>query len=91
MQAINTKSFGPGNVRGSRVKASAQAGSIFVGWDHALNYERNHAAAAQALATKFGWHGPWIGGGMPNGGGMVWVQAADARDTFSVTPKEQTQ
>jgi hypothetical protein len=81
MQAINTKSFGPGNVRGSRVKASAQAGSIFVGWDHALNYERNHAAAAQALATKFGWHG----------GGMVWVQAADARDTFSVTPKEQTQ
>lgn len=89
MQAITTRLFGPGNVRGARVKAQAQAGSLTLGWDHALNYERNHAAAAKALAVKLGWSGPWIGGGMPGHSGMVWLCAADPRDTFSVTPKEQ--
>jgi hypothetical protein len=73
MQAITTKYFGAGNVRGSRVKATCQAGSITLGWDHAVNADANHTAAAQALATKLGWHGRWIGGGLPAGNGCVFV------------------
>jgi len=88
MQAITTKYFGPSATRDARVKATAQAGSVTVPWNDTLNYERNHASAAQALATKLDWSGPWIGGGLPDGS-LVWVFAADARDTFSVTPKEQ--
>jgi len=85
MQAIATKYFGPTNKSYARVKATAQAGSVTLSWDDSLNYERNHAAAAQALATKLGWTGPWIGGGLPGAdSGMAWVFAADAKDTFSV-------
>jgi hypothetical protein len=62
-QAIFTKFLGPTNSRGSRVKASADAGSVTVSWDHALNSSENHRAAAMALAVKFGWSGTWVGGG----------------------------
>lgn len=72
-QAIVTKYFGPGNVRGSRIKATASAGSVTVAYDHALNTDGNHAAAAKALATKFAWNGYWVGGGMPEGNGNVFV------------------
>jgi hypothetical protein len=69
-QAIQTKYIGPSNVRGARVKAWAEAGSLTLSWDHALNVEENHAKAAQALADKFGWTGPrygqLIGGALPN-------------------------
>jgi hypothetical protein len=53
MQAITTKYFGPGNVRGSRIKASCERGSLTVGWNHALNSTENHIAAAKALLAKF--------------------------------------
>src|SRR4051812_45021830 len=36
MQAIQTRYLGPSNVRGSRVKAFAAAGSITLSWDHRL-------------------------------------------------------
>jgi hypothetical protein len=68
-QAIQTKYFGPGNVRGARVKASAEAGSVTLSWDHSKGVEENHAAAAQALAEKFKWVGPrygcLVGGALP--------------------------
>lgn len=54
-QSIVTKYLGATNVKGSRVKATAQAGSVTLGWDDALNSAENHAAAAQALVEKFGW------------------------------------
>ena len=72
MQAITTKFLPPTNVRGSRVKATAQAGSVILNWDHALNPDGNHRAAAEAFARKFGWHGEWIAGGLYNGD-MIWV------------------
>jgi hypothetical protein len=72
-QAIVTQYFGPSNVRGSRVKARASAGSVTLHWDCSLNYDANHARAAQALANKFKWQGAWFGGGMPNGKGNVYV------------------
>jgi hypothetical protein len=55
MQAIQTRYIGPSNVRGSRVKAFAQAGSITLEWDSALNSDENHRAAAEALCEKLGW------------------------------------
>jgi hypothetical protein len=53
MQAITTKYYGPGNVRGSRIKASCERGSLTVGWDHSLDSTGNHIAAARALLAKF--------------------------------------
>jgi hypothetical protein len=78
MQAIITKFFGPTNVRDSRVKATAAAGSVILDWDHALNPEQNHCAAAKALAAKFNWTGDYHGGGL-HSGDMVWVAIDRAR------------
>lgn len=55
MQAIETKFFGPTNFKGSRIKAECAAGSVTVGYDHALNLEENHIAAAKALVAKLDW------------------------------------
>lgn len=67
-QAIVTKYLGPTNYKGGRVKATAAAGSVTVGWDHALNSEKNHAAAARAFCEKKGWTGELVGGGLGDGG-----------------------
>lgn len=85
MQAIATKYLGPTNHRGSRVKATAWAGSITVSWDHRLNSESNHRAAAEALAKKFGWVGTFVGGGRPECNGNIYVNIdADFGDRFTV-------
>lgn len=76
-QAIQTKYLGLTDMRGSRCKAWAQAGSITINWNHALNSEQNHIAAAQALARKLGWTGAWSGGGLPDAG-YAFVQASEA-------------
>jgi hypothetical protein len=76
-QAITTKYLGPTNHRGSRVKATAQAGSITLGWDDALDVAANHARAALALANKFGWAmgalDRYHGGALPDGRGYCFV------------------
>lgn len=79
MQAIETKYFGSSNVKGSRIKATAEAGSVTVGYDHALDSEGNHKAAAMALQFKMGWipsegnmYGELKGGTLKNGN-MCWV------------------
>jgi hypothetical protein len=74
-QAIITKYIGPSNTKGSRIKATAAAGSITLHLDHALSTEENHAKAAEALANKFKWRGCWYGGGMPDDSGYCWVSA----------------
>ncbi len=71
-----TKFLGPTNFRGARVKASAQAGSVTIGWDHALDTNENHDAAAKALATRWGWLARGVrlvGGAMPDGSGNAYV------------------
>ena len=85
MQAITTKYIGPANVRGSRIKATAAAGSITLHWDDALNSDDNHKAAARALATKLGWdYGEWIAG-VTKDGASVWVcNTLNADDKFTV-------
>jgi hypothetical protein len=61
-QAIMTKYLCPTDTRGARVKASCEAGSVIVTWDHSLNIDQNHTRAASALAHKLGWDGPMAGG-----------------------------
>lgn len=47
---VFTRYLAPTQHRGARVKATAPSGrSITVAWDHALNPEPNHEAAARAL------------------------------------------
>ena len=81
-QAIVTKFLGPTNVRGSRVKATADAGSITLSWDHSLNVEENHRRAAEALRDKLGWNQPFYGklhmGGLPGSGYAFVFEDKDA-------------
>ncbi len=58
MQAIRVKFLGPTNNRGSRYKATCDAGSITVSADYSLNYSANHDRAANALIEKLGWKEP---------------------------------
>jgi hypothetical protein len=66
MQAIRTRYFGVTDVKGSRIQAKAEACSIYVSYDHALDLDENHRAACWALCEKLGWityrHAPMYGG-----------------------------
>ena len=80
MQAITTKFIAPTNTRGSRIKATAQAGSVTLNWDHALNPADNHKAAAMALVKKYKWfYGEWMSAELPDGS-SVWVCAHEYQD-----------
>lgn len=69
MQAIVTHYLGPTDRRGSRVKATAQVGSMAITWDDALDSDDNHRVAAEAFARKMGWlrGGVMHSGVLPNG------------------------
>ena len=77
MQAIITKYLGPTNFRGSRVKATCQAGSVTLPWDDALDMEENHDRAANARSAKLGWnkppYGKMVSGGLPDSSGDCYV------------------
>jgi hypothetical protein len=87
MMAIETRYLGPTNSRGSRIKATADAGSVTVPYDHALSSTQNHAKAAQALAMKFGWTGSWVGGGLPNSSGYAFAPVKGERFVVSAAAK----
>lgn len=89
MATIVTKYLGPTNYRGSRVAAqvsdygsdlelysrsTGKPGRIVLNWDHALNPEDNHKAAAFTLAQKLEWSGDWVGGDAPGSAGYVFVR-----------------
>lgn len=70
MKAIITKYFGPGNVRGSRIKAIAEGvPALYIPYPHELSGEDVHRKAAQALADKYQWKGELVGGALPDGTG----------------------
>lgn len=68
-QAIVTHYLGPTNVRGSRIKATAQAGSVTLHYASELDTFDNHARAAVALANRFGWLEcqSMVSGALPDG------------------------
>lgn len=58
MVAIITKYVGPTNHRGSRIIVKSNAGKvsrISVSYDHALDIEENHIAAAHEYARRNDW------------------------------------
>lgn len=84
MQAIHTKYLGPTNNRPSRIKASCDAGSITVSWNHSFDVHGNHEAAALTLAKKLGWDeydGRWVGGGLPGNMGYAFVLCTEREAT----------
>jgi hypothetical protein len=72
-QAITTTFIGPTDYKGSRCKATAEAGTLTMSWDYRYDSEMNHLLVAQALAEKLGWDGEWRGGGLPYGSGYCFV------------------
>lgn len=72
-QAIETKYLRATNTKGSRIKASAWAGSVTAPYDYALSAEQNHRAAAMALVETLDWHGQWAQGGNAAGNGYFFV------------------
>jgi hypothetical protein len=55
MQAIITKYIGPTNIRGSRIRAFCEGGSITIGYPHELSGEDVYRKAAVALCERLGW------------------------------------
>lgn len=84
-QAITTRYIGPTNTRGSRIKATAAAGSVTLHYDDSLSSSVNHARAAEALANRFKWRGSWYGGGMPDDRGNVYVCVMTLSDDAAFT------
>ena len=71
MQAIVTKYLPATNTKGSRIKATCEAGSVTIGYPHELSGQAVHRAAADALVIKLKWndssYGGLLGGGLPDG------------------------
>jgi len=67
-QAIKTSFVRPNNYRGARITAKCAAKKITVPYNHALNCDENHAAAANQLVQLLGWtpengnYGQFVGG-----------------------------
>lgn len=77
MQAIETRYLGPTDFRGSRVKATCEAGSITLSWNDAWDSVQNHDGAARALILRLGWddakRGAWYRGAAKGARGYVYV------------------
>jgi len=56
MQSIVTKFIGPSDIKGARIKATCDAGSVTIPYPHELGEgAAAHAQAAMALVRKLGW------------------------------------
>ena len=71
--AIVTRYHGPTNTKGARIKACAYGANITISYDYALDVDRNHKAAADALIAKMGWTGTFAQGGNVEGTGYYFV------------------
>lgn len=72
MKSIETRYLGPTDTRGGRILATDHDGHrITVPYDHALNPDAMHRAAAYALCRKLGWHGTYYQGSNQRGYAFV--------------------
>lgn len=73
-QAVETR-YSCGADGGGRLLVRSQAKRKTVPWDHALDVEANHRAAAMALVRDLGWesYGTWLGGANAKGDGYSFV------------------
>ena len=68
MKAIETRYFGPGNVRGSRIKAfDCDGNSVTIPYPYNLSGEAVHRQAADVLCAKMNWTGDLVGGAVKRG------------------------
>lgn len=77
MKAITTKYFGPGNVRGSRIKAfDCDGNQVTISYPYELSGEAVHLKAAEKLVEKMGWgpEGKLKGGSVKNGYVFVFAE-----------------
>lgn len=105
--AIQTRFIGPSNTLGSRVGARTMRNHgrrydgtrtdgknerLILDWDHTLNPERNHIAAAHKLATRLGWDGAWFAGSTDDGYVFVRQEGAYGANAsgvaFVVAPRD---
>lgn len=52
MQSVTIKYLGPTNLKGSRLKAFAEAGSVTIPYPHELNHDEGRAKALKAFLDK---------------------------------------
>lgn len=89
MKAITTHFRGATNTRGATILARAEGvRTIAVRYDYGS--DEPHRDAARAPAEKLGWSGTYLGGGLPDGTGRVFVidPGPEHRDTFTVSRPE---
>lgn len=82
-QGIWTEYKGNGRIKATARTRNSWGGDdaeIALRWayNHELDPDENHAAAAAALARKLGWAGLWHGGGRPDSKGNMYVNCAHA-------------
>ena len=84
MQTIATKYHGHTGTKGSKISATASGAGkrVYVPYDHALDIDGNHKAAALKLMSELNWTGRFIGGHTKDG--MVFVNADNDRFDYSV-------
>lgn len=80
LRAIETKYLPATNALNSRAKATARKRSgdapeisVMNNWDAGASVEENHARVAKLLAAKMKWAGLYVGGGLPDDSGFVFV------------------
>ena len=88
MQVITTKYLPPTNFKGSRIKASCEAGSVTVGFCHDGSVEDAHAKAAITLIVKLGWHGEYTCAG-DRGGCYYFARIVPGTNVYKVVDGSQ--
>ena len=78
MQAIVCKYLPTTETKGSRIKATCDAGSVTISYPYELSGSAVYKAAADALIKKLGWttdagYPEMACGGLPNQAGYVFV------------------
>jgi hypothetical protein len=85
VNAITTRYTTNRTTGAGRVVAKANRFRLSIEWDHALNSEENHNAAAKALAVKQGWVScPLVNGGTVPNGDTVHVFSPELKEAVSI-------
>lgn len=87
-KSIETKYYGPGSVKSSRIRVRCAARTIFVPYDDSMSTDNNHILAAKQLAMQMGWTGLYYGGENVDEDGFVFVVSTYKQPTFSVSEME---
>lgn len=76
MLAIRTRYYAQTNTRSARITASSKGGKLTVRYNHDLDLDENHRAAALALAKKLGWT-RWLYAGACYAHDWYWAPIVD--------------